>query len=76
MILAMLFLQQKFITRIAHFLNLENDTSVIYVDITSSLIDNQVVEYTEVLVRPEFSKYYTDGIFKNGIYQVNAQFVI
>ena len=60
----------------ARFLNLENDTSVIYVDITSSLIDNQVVEYTEVLVRPEFSKYYTDGIFKNGIYQVNAQFVI
>lgn len=39
-------------------------------------IDNQVVEYTEVIVRPEFSKYYTDGIFKNGIYQVNAQFVI
>ena len=60
----------------ARFLNLENDTSVIYVDITSSLIDNQVVEYTEVLVRPEFSKYYTDGIFKNGIYQVNAQVVI
>ena len=60
----------------ARFLNLENDTSVIYVDVTSSLIDNQVVEYTEVLVRPEFSKYYTDGIFKNGIYQVNAQFVI
>ena len=74
----MLFLQQKFITRthVFFFLNLENDTSVIYVDITSSLIDNQVVEYTEVLVRPEFSKYYTDGIFKNGIYQVNAQFVI
>lgn len=60
----------------ARFLNLENDTSVIYVDVTSSLIDNQVVEYTEVIVRPEFSKYYTDGIFKNGIYQVNAQFVI
>ena len=60
----------------ARFLNLENDTSVIYIDITSSLINKQVVEYTEVLVRPEFSKYYTDGIFKNGIYQVNAQAVI
>ena len=60
----------------ARFLDLENDTSVIYIDITSTLFNKQVVEYTEVLVRPEFSKYYTDGVFQNGIYQVNAQAVI
>lgn len=57
----------------ARFLETEDSTPVISIEITSLLADRSVAEYTEALVLPSFSKYYTDSIIKNGVYHINSQ---
>lgn len=59
----------------AKLLNKEEDAPIINIKITSCTKTHQIAEYTEVIVVPEFSKYYTDGIIKNGIFNLTSQLI-
>ncbi len=59
----------------AKLLNKEEDTPIVNIKITSYIKTHQIAEYTEVIVVPEFSKYYTDGIIKNGIFNLTSQLI-
>ena len=59
----------------AKLLNREEDTPIINIKITSYTKTHQIAEYTEVLVAPAFPKYYTDGIIKNGIFNLTSQLI-
>ncbi|OUN83608.1 GntR family transcriptional regulator [Gemmiger sp. An50] len=48
---------------------------VISIQITSSTIEGTIAEYTEVMVVPEFAKYYTDGVIRNGEFHLSSQII-
>lgn len=60
---------------LAKLLEKPDAQTVVSINITSTTTEHQIAEYTEVLVAPEFCKYYTDGIVKNGIFNLNSQLV-
>ncbi len=58
---------------IAKLLSCQEDSPVISIQITSSTKEGQIAEYTEVMVVPEFAKYYTDGVVRNGEFHLSSQ---
>lgn len=54
-------------------LELPADTPVVSIHITSTTFDRNVAEYTEAYVAPNFSKYYTDGVYCNGKFILDTQ---
>lgn len=62
-------------TTFAKLLKLEENSPVFSIHLTSTTQRKEVAEYTEVLVAPNFGKYYTDGYVKDGIFRINSQLV-
>lgn len=54
-------------------LELPADTPVVSIHLTSTTLDGRVAEYTEAFVAPNFSKFYTDGVYCNGKFVLDTQ---
>lgn len=57
----------------AKFLQAAEAAPVVSIRITASTTEDVVTEYTEVLVMPDYCKYYTDGTVENGVFSLDAQ---
>lgn len=60
---------------LAKLLDCPEDSPVISIEITSSTKDSKIAEYTEVMVSPEFAKYYTDGIIRDNEFHLTSQII-
>lgn len=54
-------------------LELSANTPVVSIHLTSTTSNGKAAEYTEVFVAPNFSKFYTDGVYFNGKFVLDTQ---
>ena len=71
----MCFRLQKSETTLAKLLACPDGAPVISIEITSSTKEGSIAEFTEVMVAPDFAKYYTDGVIRNGEFHLTSQII-
>ena len=60
---------------LAKLLACPDGAPVISIEITSSTKAGSIAEFTEVMVAPDFAKYYTDGVIRNGEFHLTSQII-
>lgn len=60
---------------LAKLLACPDGAPVISIEITSSTKAGSIAEFTEVMVAPDFAKYYTDCVIRNGEFHLTSQII-